>query len=202
MITTIFWDLGGVLLTNGWDREARQRACQRFALDWNDFQDRHEHVVDDFETGKMSLDAYLERTVFFEPRRFAPADFKAFMFAQSQEDPPTLALVRQLRDNGRYRLGVVNNESLELNRYRLDRFHLRDCFGLFFSSCFVGLRKPDPAIYRLALEVTQTPAEAALLVDDRAINVEGARGVGMQAIHYRNPDQLRACLAEAGVKDA
>lgn len=199
MITTLFWDLGGVLLTNGWDRDTRRRACERFALDWEDFQDRHEQVVNELETGRMSLDAYLDRTVFFEPRTFTAADVKAFMFAQSQEAPAVMALVRRLRENGRYRLGVINNESLELNRYRIDRFRLRECFALFFSSCFVQLRKPDTAIYRLALDVTQTPAEAALLVDDRAINVEAARRIGMQTIHYRNLDQLRSCLSDLGV---
>lgn len=200
MITTIFWDLGGVLLSNGWDRAARQRACDQFALDWNDFQDRHEHVVDEFETARLDLDGYLERTVFFEARPFSPADFKAFMFAQSREDPDAIDVVRQLRDAGRYRLGVINNESLELNLYRIERFRLRDCFALFFSSCFVRLRKPDAAIYRLALEVTQTAAAEAILVDDRAINVEAARRVGMQVVHYRDVAQLRGCLAELGVQ--
>ncbi len=200
MISSIFFDLGGVLLTNGWDREARQRACDRFALDWNDFQDRHEHIVDDFETGCMDLDTYLERTVFFEPRPFAAADFKAFMFEQSREDAGALAFVRALRDQARYRLGVINNESLELNRYRIERFGLRDCFPLFFSSCFVRLRKPDAAIYRVALEVTQTPAEQAVLVDDRAINVEAAKRIGMQSIRYENLDQLRGCLVDLGVR--
>ena len=192
MITTIFWDLGGVLLSNGWDRAARRRACERFDLDRDDFEDRHEHVVDEFETARLDLDGYLERTVFFEPRAFTRADFKAFMFAQSREDPETLAVVRGLRHAARYRLAVINNESLELNAYRIETFGLRECFPLFFSSCFVGLRKPDAAIYRLALGVTQTPAADALLVDDRAINVEAARGLGMQTIHYRTREQLLA----------
>lgn len=199
MITMLFWDLGGVLLTNGWDRAARRRACERFGLDWEEFQDRHEHVVDEFETGRMDLAGYLERTVFFEPRAFTPAEFKTFMFAQSEEAPGPLALVRRLRADARYRLGVINNESLELNRYRIERFRLRECFSLFFSSCYVHLRKPDVAIYRLALEVTQTPAAEAVLVDDRAINLEAARRIGMQTVHYRHVEQLTACLAELGV---
>lgn len=200
MITTLFWDLGGVLLSNGWDRETRQRACEHFKLDAEDVQDRHERIVNEFETGRMDLATYLEKTVFFEPRTFAPTDFKAFMFAQSHETPATLALVRRLRADGRYLLGAINNESLELNRYRIDRFRLREYLTLFFSSCFVGLRKPDTAIYRLALDVTQTPAEAAVFVDDRPINVEGARQAGMQTIRYCNPEQLHGCLAELGVK--
>jgi putative hydrolase of the HAD superfamily len=200
MITTLFWDLGGVLLTNGWDRDARRRACERFGLDVEDLQDRHEDVVDKFETGRMDLEAYLERTVFFEPRTFTAAEFKAFMFAQSHESPGPLALARQLHGAGRHRMGVINNESLELNQYRIERFGLRECFSLFFSSCFVRMRKPDPAIYRLALEVTQTPAADALLVDDRGINVEAAGRIGMQTIHFRDVAQLRACLAQLGVQ--
>ena len=199
MVNRIFWDLGGVVLTNGWDREARQRVAARFGLDRDHFEDRHEQVVADFETGRMDLDTYLERTVLYESRAFSPAEFKAFMFAQSREDPAVLELVRRLRAEGQVPLAVINNESLELNLYRIERFHLRECFALFFSSCFVGIRKPDAGIYRLALQVTQTPAEAGLLVDDRAINVEAARRVGMQTIHFRNLDQLRTCLGELGV---
>jgi putative hydrolase of the HAD superfamily len=199
-VETIFWDLGGVLLTNGWDRAARARACARFALDCDDFQDRHEQVVGDFETGRMDLHTYLERTVFFEPRPFAETDFKAFMFAQSREDPAMLDLVRRLQASRQYRLAVINNESLELNAYRIERFRLRECFPLFFSSCFVRLRKPDPRIYRLALDVTQTPPGAAVLVDDRAINVEAAKRLGMQAIHFRDPRQLQGCMADLSVR--
>jgi putative hydrolase of the HAD superfamily len=202
MLTTIFWDLGGVLLTNGWDRASRGRACRRFALDSDDFEDRHEQVVGEFETGRMDLGMYLERTVFFEPRAFGEADFKAFMFGESREDPQMLDLVRRLRTGGLYLLAAINNESLELNAYRIERFRLRECFSLFFSSCFVRLRKPDPRIYRLALDVTQTPAEAALLVDDRAINVEAAKRLGMQTIQFRNAGQLQSRLEDLGVSVA
>ncbi len=199
MVTTIFWDLGGVMLTNGWDRAARRLTAERFGLDVEDFEDRHEHVVGDFETGRMTLEGYLERTVFFEPRAFDENEFRDFMFAQSQELGHTLEFVRGLQVAGRHRHAVLNNESLELNRYRIERFHLRECFSLFFSSCFVGLRKPDPAIYRLALEVTQTPPDASLLVDDRLINVEAAKRAGMQTVRYRDLDQLRACFFEMHV---
>jgi putative hydrolase of the HAD superfamily len=199
MLTTIFWDLGGVVLTNGWDRAARGRACRRFALDCNDLEDRHEQVVGEFETGRMDLDTYLERTVFFGPRTFGAADFKAFMFAESREDPEMLDLVRTLRRSRLYLLAAINNESRELNAYRIERFRLRECFSLFFSSCFVRLRKPDPRIYELALDVTQTPAQGALLVDDRAINLEAAKRLGMQTIHFRSAGQLRSCLADLGI---
>lgn len=201
MIDTVFFDLGGVLLTNGWDRETRRRAAERFGLEENDFQDRHEHVVGDFETGRITLETYLERTVFFEPRPFAPSEFRAFMFAQSAELPGALAFVRALRESGTPRLAALNNESLELNRYRIEHFRLRELFDLFFSSCYVGLRKPDQAIYRLALDVTQTSPERSLLVDDRAINVESAARLGMQTVHHHDLNQLRGCLRGLGIGD-
>ncbi len=199
MITTLLFDLGGVLLTNGWDRPARARAARRFGLDLDDFEDRHEHVIGDFETGRMALQTYLEYTVFFEPRSFAQPEFEAFMFEQSRPFPDALDFVHALRAARRYRLAVVNNESRELNDYRIRRFHLHGCFSLFFSSCYVGLRKPDHGIYRLALDVMQTPPGAAVLVDDRAINVESARHVGLKTVHYRDLPQLRACLDDLGV---
>ncbi len=199
MITTLLFDLGGVLLTNGWDRAARVRAAVRFGLDVDDVQDRHEHVVGDFETGRMTLKTYLEYTVFFEPRAFSEDAFEAFMFEQSQPLPDALDFVHALHRAQRYRLAVVNNESRELNEYRIRRFHLHRCFSLFFSSCYVGLRKPDQAIYRLALDVMQTPPDAAVLVDDRAINVESARHAGLKTVVYRDVPQLRACLDDFGV---
>jgi putative hydrolase of the HAD superfamily len=199
VITTIFWDIGGVLLTNGWDRAARRRAVSRFEMEWDAFEDRHEQVAGVFETGRIDLDTYLDRTVFHVPRRFDRPSFKAFMFEQSQACPDALELVRSLRRAGAPRMAALNNESRELNLYRIERFGLRQCFSLFFSSCFVGLRKPEEALFRMVLQVTQTPAESALLVDDREINVEAASCVGMQAIRYEGVESLRGSLQNAGV---
>jgi putative hydrolase of the HAD superfamily len=200
VVTTIFWDIGGVLLTNAWDRAARLRAAAHFGLDGDELQDRHEQVVDDLETGRMLLGAYLERTVFFEPRGFTPGEFRAFMFAQSQEKGGALQLVRELAAEGRYLMAALNNESAELNEYRIDQFDLRTCFSLFFTSCYLGRRQPDAGIYRLALGVTQTAAEHALLVDDRAINLESAGHTGLNTIHFRNVAQLRDDLASMGIE--
>lgn len=198
-IAVMFWDVGGVLLTNGWDRQARRQAVERFELDAQEFEDRHELVVADFETGRLSLDRYLERTVFCRPRRFGPHDFKTFMFAQSQPYPERLAIVARLADSRRYLLGTLNNESTELNRHRIEQFKLCESFSLFISSCCVGLRKPDDAIYRLALGVTQCPPDRCLFVDDRLVNVESARTLGMRTIHYQDPDQLQGELQRLGI---
>ena len=142
-ISTIFWDVGGVLLNNAWDREERERVFRQFNLDEKEFADRHEMAVSSFERGKISLDEYLERTIFYRPRPFAREVFKEYMFSLSQPYPDTLALARELAKSGKYLMATINNESRELNQYRIQTFGLREVFTLFVSSCFVGLRKPE-----------------------------------------------------------
>ena len=198
-LTTLFWDIGGVILTNGWDRASRREAAELFHMDWEDFQDRHDLSFPAFETGAITLDQYLDRTVFCRPQRFTREEFTAFMFAQSREYPETRAILANVAKSGRYLLAAINNEPRELNEYRIEAFQLRRDFSLFFSSCYVGLRKPDEALYRLALEVTQRPAEQCLLIDDRPLNLENPHELGMQTVHYQNPAQLRAELERHGI---
>ncbi len=198
-LTTLFWDIGGVILTNGWDRASRREAAELFHMDWEDFQDRHDLSFPAFETGAITLDQYLDRTVFCRPQRFTREEFTAFMFAQSREYPETRAILANVAKSGRYLLAAINNEPRELNEYRIEAFQLRRDFSLFFSSCYVGLRKPDEALYRLALEVTQRPAEQCLLIDDRPLNLENPQKLGMQTVHYQNPAQLRAELERHGI---
>jgi len=198
-LTTLFWDIGGVILTNGWDRASRREAAELFHMDWEDLQDRHDLSFPAFETGAITLDQYLDRTVFCRPQKFTREEFTAFMFAQSREYPETRAILANVAKSGRYLLAAVNNEPRELNEYRIEAFQLRRDFSLFFSSCYVGLRKPDEALYRLALEVTQRPAEQCLLIDDRLLNLENPRKLGMRTIHYQNPAQLRAELERHGI---
>jgi putative hydrolase of the HAD superfamily len=189
--TALFFDVGGVLLTNAWDQSARRKAAEHFRFDWQEFQDRHKTVVSDFEIGRVGLEEYLDRAVFYGPRAFTRADFRAFMYAQSQPYPEALALIGEMAHSQKYLLATLNNESAELNQYRIQRFQLNNYFVLFFSSCFLGVRKPDEKIYRLALEVTQRSPEECLFVDDRAPNVESARRLGMRAIKYQNAEELR-----------
>lgn len=189
--TALFFDVGGVLLTNGWDRPARRQAAEHFGLVWDEFQDRHELVVGDFEAGRIGLQEYLDSTVFYQPRTFTDSEFKEFMYAQSQPCPEALEFLAELARSGKYLLAALNNESADLNRYRIERFHLRNYFTVFFSSCFLGVRKPDERIYRLALEMTQRRPGDCLFVDDRALNVTRARRVGMRAIQYQNVAALR-----------
>ena len=198
-ITALFWDVGGVLLTNGWDRAARRRATEQFKLDWEEFEDRHELMVPDFEGGRLTLDEYLQRTVFYRARSFGREEFKASMFAQSQPLPEVLALAARLANSGKYLMATLNNESLELNLYRIQQFRLRDYFNAFFSSCFLGVKKPERAIYRLASQITQRSLEECLFIDDRALNLECAQHLGMRTVHYQDPTQLRRELQEHGI---
>jgi putative hydrolase of the HAD superfamily len=198
-ITAIFWDVGGVLLSNAWDREQRRHALEHFKLDEAEFNDRHEMVVSSFERGKISLDQYLERTIFYRKRPFTPAEFQEYMFSLSQPFSDVLELARGLSKSAKYLMCTMNNESQELNEYRIGQFGLRDIFALFLSSCYVGLRKPEEGIYHLALEVTQKMPEECCFIDDRALNLEGAARLGMHTIRMANAEQLRAELLKLGI---
>ncbi len=198
-IRAIFWDVGGVLLTNAWDRTERTAALQHFCLDQEEFHDRHEMLVSSFERGKITLDEYLDRTVFYRSRSFTRDAFRDFMFSLSQPFPEVLAFAQSLSDSGKYFMGTLNNESRELNNYRMEQFELRKIFRLFVSSCFVGFRKPEHDIFRLALETTQIPAEACCFIDDRSLNVESAAKMGMQTIEMQSLEQLRRALEKLGI---
>jgi putative hydrolase of the HAD superfamily len=199
-ITTLFWDIGGVVLTNGWDRESRRAAAKAFELDWEDFQDRHDLSFPAFDSGQITLNQYLDRTLFYRPRSFTREEFTAFMFAQSQEYPDTRAVLSNLARTEKYFIAAINNEPFELNQYRIEAFGLRKDFQIFFSSCYVYTRKPDEAIFRMALSVTQRPPEQCVFIDDRAINLENPRRLGMNVIHYKNAPQLLAELKSLGIE--
>ena len=198
-ITTLFFDIGGVILTNGWDRDGRREAAQAFALDWEDFQDRHELCFPAFDAGQITLNQYLDRTLFYRPRSFTREEFTAFMFAQSKEFPETRAILAALTQSRKYLIGAINNEPLELNQYRIEAFQLRRDFQAFFSSCYLNARKPEEAIYRIALQVTQRPPECCVFVDDRPLNLESPRRLGMHVVHHQSAPQLRQDLQSLGI---
>lgn len=198
-IHAIFWDVGGVLLSNAWDHTQRMAAVERFHLDENEFHARHEMVVSSFERGKITLDEYLDHTVFYRDRPFTRDEFRDFMFSLSEPIPEVLVFARTLAASGKYFMGTINNESRELNLYRIEKFGLREIFRLFVSSCFVGLRKPESGIYRLAIEITQINPEECCFIDDRALNLECAAKLGMRTIQMQGLEQLRSDLGKLGV---
>ena len=190
-ISTLFWDIGGVILTNGWDHVSRKLAAETFHLDEEDFRDRHDLSFPAFDSGHITINEYLDRTIFYRPRAFSREEFIAFMYAQSKEYPETRAVLDAAAKTGRYFIGSINNEPLELNQYRIEAFDLRRDFQVFFSSCYVGTRKPDERIFRLALAVTQRKPEECIFIDDRPLNLESPRRLGMNVIHHENAEQLR-----------
>ena len=199
-IHAIFWDVGGVLLTNAWDHTERAAALEHFRLDEKEFQGRHEMVVSSFEREKISLDEYLDRTVFYRSRSFTREEFRDYMLSLSRPMTDVLAFARNLAASGKYFMGTINNESRELNLHRIKKFGLRDIFRVFVSSCFVGLRKPESGIYRLALEITQINPEECCFIDDRALNLECAAKLGMRTIQMQTLEQLRGDLGKLLVK--
>jgi len=196
-ITAIFWDVGGVLLSNGWDHVQRRRAFAKFGLDEVEVEDRHEMLVSSLERGKITLDDYLQRTIFYRARSFTPEQFKQYVFSLSQPCQESLDLAGSLA-SGNYLMGAINNESGELNQYRIETFGLRDIFDVFISSCYVGLRKPEEGIYRLALEITQRPPQECCFIDDRALNLEAAAQLGMHTIRFESAQQLQQQLQKLG----
>jgi putative hydrolase of the HAD superfamily len=198
-ISAIFWDVGGVLLSNAWDHEQRRQTLTKFDLDEVEFESRHEMLVSSLERGKISLQSYLERTIFYRPRSFSKEAFRQYMFSLSQPNTESLRLAGELARSGKFLMSTINNESKELNLFRIQTFGLREIFSLFVSSCFVGLRKPEEGIYRLALEITQRPPEECCFIDDRPLNLESASKLGMRVIRMESAEQLRGELQQLGV---
>ena len=198
-LPTLFFDVGGVLLTNAWDTPARKRAAATFALDYQEFQTRHEMVKTAFESGRVSLEVYLRKTVFYTERPFTQADFRAFMFQQSRPLGETLEWVRALGRTQKCRLFTLNNESAELHEYRVATFHLDTIFQGFLASCYLGQVKPDEGIYLSAVGIAACDRADAVFIDDRALNVEPALALGLNAVQYRGLDSLRDFLKERGI---
>ena len=196
-IRALFWDVGGVLLTNAWDHEERDQAVGRFLLSKTEFEERHKELAPMFEEGKLTFDEYLERVIFYQPRTFSREEFKQFIFSLSKPKAQSLELARSL--SAKYFMGTINNESRELNEYRIRNFGLAEYFDLFVSSCYVGLRKPDQRIYKLALDLTQHTPEECCFIDDRPPNIEGAAKAGFATVLMKDPQQLRRDLQALGV---
>ena len=195
-MTALFFDIGGVLLTNGWDRTERTAAAEKFKLDWKEFEDRHELVLHAFEVGEMSLDEYLDRVIFYCPRTFSREEFADYIRAQSKELPGTMDVLRRLAQPKKYLISSLNNESRDMNAYRIEKFGLRRYFDVFLSSCYLGIRKPDEGIYQRALDITQRKPEECVFIDDRALNLECARELGMRTVQFKDAEQLETELGK------
>ena len=198
-LSLLLWDVGGVLLSNGWDHLSRAAAVDRFHLNAAEFEARHAAVEAAFETGSLSEEEYLDATVFYEPRTFSRDEFRTFIRSRSTAHPSAIEVARALQRGGRYHLATLNNESRELNEYRIQKFGLAEIFEEFFSSCYTGHRKPDPAAYRAALDITRHAPEETLFLDDRPENIAAAESLGIRSLRVIDPGRLRGDLDRLGV---
>lgn len=198
-ITALFLDIGGVLLTNGWDHKIRARAADKFGLDYDEMNERHHLTFDTYEEGKLNLDEYLNRTVFYEKRSFSQQEFKSFMYAQSQPYPEMIGLIGGLKTRHGLRIAAVSNEGRELTTYRVQQFKLSAFIDIFVSSCFVHYRKPDADIYQIALDIAQASPDQVVYIDDRAMFVEVARGLGIRGILHKDYETTQKELETMGL---
>ena len=200
-VTALFLDVGGVMGTNGWDRRQREAAAKKFGLDLDELNDRHRMTFDTYESGKLSLEEYLKRTVFCRDQPFTMEQFRAFMFEQSVPYPEMIDLVKGLKARYGLKIAVVNNEGRELNEYRIKAFGLNEFVDFFISSCFVHFRKPDADIWKIALDIAQVPREEVVYNDDRPMFVQIAQGLGLRGIAHKkdNVGQTRQQLASMGL---
>ncbi len=198
-IKTLFVDIGGVLLSNGWDHTSRQLACKHFNLDYQELDKRHNLVLDTYETGKISLQEYLKEVVFYQTRSFSIEQFQAFMFEQSKPFEDTINMLIEKKHKYGLKIIALSNEGRELTEYRLKKFHLNQLFDFFICSCFVGIRKPDPAIYKLAIDLAQVLPSNAIYIEDRALYVQAGESAGIQAIQHTDALSTNTKLAAYGL---
>jgi putative hydrolase of the HAD superfamily len=199
-ITTLFLDIGGVLLTDGWSHGASKLAAKIFNLDLKELNKRHTEVLDTYELGKLTLKEFLDRTVFYEKRSFTPVQFRKFMFAQSKPFPKMIELVHRLKTQYGLKIVVVSNEGRELNEYRIHTFKLDEFVDYFISSCFVRLRKPDADIFRVALDIVRIPANQVVYIENTPMFVQTAEGLGIRSILHAGYKSTCAKLASFGLE--
>jgi putative hydrolase of the HAD superfamily len=198
-VTTLFLDIGGVLLSNGWDHQARKRAAANFKLEWAETEARHQLTFETYEEGKLTLEEYLGQVVFYKKRPFTRAQFRSFMFAQSKAYPEMIELMAKIKTRHRLKIAVVSNEARELNAYRIRKFKLAGFVDSFISSCFVHIRKPDADIFRLALDVSQAAPEQVVYVENTPMFVDIAEGLRIRSILHTDYKSTRQKLSAFGL---
>ncbi len=201
-INILFFDVGGILLTNGWGHESREEASRRFGLNYEEVDDLHTFIFNVYEAGSVDLDEYLDTVIFNHPRDFAREDFKQFMFEQSKELPDMLAWLKEWKKDCGFRIISINNEGKELNDYRVKKFKLHQCFDAFISSCEVGIRKPDPKIFRLAMGVAQALPQQCVYFDDRKMFALAAQKLGIRAYQHISFEDTKEILEKIKEENA
>ena len=198
-IHTILFDVGGVCLTNGWDETSRKKAAEYFSLDFNHAESRHNELFEDLERGELTLEDYIDKVYFQEERTFSREDILRFMKDQSQRHDSTFEILKRLKQEGRYKLATINNESFVLNMFRIEKFGLRTYFDHFFSSSYLHMRKPEPRIYHAVLHITALKPGQCLYIDDREENVAAANEEGIRCIHLPEVGELEQKLKHINI---
>ncbi len=201
-VKILFFDIGGILLTNGWGHESRQKAAEKFGLDYAEIDALHNFIFNVYEIGSITLDEYLDTVVFNHPRDFPREDFKEFIFSQSKELPEMLQWLKEWKKGCGFRIVSINNEGKELNDYRVKKFKLHDCFDAFISSCEVKMRKPDPGIFNLAMGIALAPPDQCVYFDDRIMFADAAKRLGIQAFHYTDAGSTIKILEQLKLENA
>lgn len=201
-VKILFFDIGGVLLTNGWGHESRQKAAEKFSLNFIEAEALHNFIFNVYEIGRITLDEYLDTVIFNHHRDFPREDFKEFMFSQSQELPQMLQWLKGWKKTSGFRIISINNEGKELNDYRVKKFKLHECFDAFVSSCEVSMRKPDPGIFQLAMGIALTPPDQCVYFDDRIMFVHAAKKLGIRALHHTTPDATISILEQLKLENS
>jgi len=199
-ITTLFLDIGGVLLSNGWGHESRKLAAETFHLNYDEMEKRHSINMAVHEEGKLTLSEYLNRVVFYEKRSFTCNQFQEFMYTQTTPNIEMIEFIKQLKEQYKLKIAVINNEGRVLNEYRIRKFQLTQFVDFFISSCFVHYRKPDTDIFRLALDIAQVSVEKTVYIEDLQMFVDVARGLGIRSIRHKNQLSTSEVLATMGLK--
>jgi putative hydrolase of the HAD superfamily len=196
----ILFDIGGVLLTNGWDHRERAALVEQFHLDGAELEAHHAKAFEPWERGELTLNEYLDAVMFYKPRDFSREEFFAAICAQSKPLPDSaMCILKELAASDKCAVGSLNNEARETHEFRVEKFGLRQYLKFTFTSCFMGIRKPDPSIYRHALGILGKSPERVLFIDDRLENVAAAAAIGMKAVQFTGADALRRDLQGLGV---
>ena len=199
-ITTLFLDIGGVLLPDGWGHEFRHKAAEKFHLDIPEMEKRHKLLFVVYEEGRITLDEYLDKVVFYQKRDFTSSQFKGFMFSLTTPDLEMIAFIKKIKWQYGLKIIAVSNEARELNTYRINTFKLNAIFDFFVSSCYVHLRKPDAAIFRLAIDGAQVPVDEIAFIDDVQMFVDVAKDLGITGIHHTDYLSTSKALADLGLR--
>ncbi|MFC2049367.1 HAD family hydrolase [Chlamydiota bacterium] len=194
IIQALFLDIGGVLLTNGWDHALRKATAEAFQVDYDEMDSRHQLIFDTYETGKMTFDEYLKKVIFFVDRPYSMQDVKQYIFGAAKPYEDMIALVKEVKERHNLKVGVVSNEGRELAVDRIHRFNLPSFVDFFVVSSFVHFRKPDPDIYHLAIDVVQVPPSKIAYIDDRKLLIEVGKGLGLQGIHHTGCKSTESAL--------